>query len=391
MATPAFVVPGPKEWPELDRVLLQSFDIPPEWWPVYKQRVGEANFRAWRQDGRVVGGLVRLPFGQFWGGRSVRMAGLAVVGTAPEHRGTGVAAGLLRATLAELRAEGCPLSALYPATQVPYRKVGFEQAGNKYHWSIELDRIGLVDRSCPATAVPTDTSEPYRDTYQAQACITDGFVDRPAHAWERILRPRGATSWGYVFGDPGAPEGHLVFKQVAGTTFRYDLEIQDFVARTPRALRRGWTLLADHRSLAARAKWIGPASDPRAAVLPEQTARVDEYLNWMLRLVDLPAAITARGWRGEGVVELDVTDAVLPENAGRWWLTVSGGEGRLERPSRLGSDPLSVDIRGLAALYAGHVSVATAAALGWCAGSPRALEAATAVFPAGTPWMADHF
>jgi len=65
-------------------------------------------------NGRVVAGLILIPMGQFFGGRSVPMHGVAGVGVAPEARGQGAAAELMRCALREMPAAGFPISGLYP-------------------------------------------------------------------------------------------------------------------------------------------------------------------------------------------------------------------------------------------------------------------------------------
>ncbi len=52
---------------------------------------------------------------------------------------------------------------------------------------------------------------------------------------------------------------------------------------------------------------------------------------WMLRVIDAPAAIEARGFpAGVSVsVPLLVSDDTRPANSGRWRLTVSDGKGML--------------------------------------------------------------
>ena len=69
---------------------------------------------------------------QWWHGRAVPMAGVAGVKVAPEYRGQGVGRALMTA-LTELMAErGYPLSALYPATMIFYRSLGWEIAGHRH-------------------------------------------------------------------------------------------------------------------------------------------------------------------------------------------------------------------------------------------------------------------
>ncbi len=125
----------------LGDITQQCFNESPSEWRSYSKLVGLENFRFIRRAGEVVGGLAILQMGQWFGGRCVPMGGIASVGVSPEHRGTGVAVELLTQMLRELHANGVPISTLYAATQRPYRKVGYEQAGTCCRWELPLESI----------------------------------------------------------------------------------------------------------------------------------------------------------------------------------------------------------------------------------------------------------
>ena len=171
-------------------------------------------------------------------------------------------------------------------------------------------------------------------------------------------------------------------------------------AGTTRAL---WAVAASNSSVAETVRaQVGP-SDPLWWMLPEQDANIAERESWMLRLLDAPAAIAARGFPATDLaVPLQITDDLRPSNSGRWELTVRAGTGRLSRhrtdqdpPSPAaaspdGQAPLALDARGLAALYAG-TPVATLRRAGLAAGgSPDADAALDGAF-AATPFMLDGF
>ncbi len=78
-------------------------------WQTYSNRIGLENFRVIRQAGQIIGGLSIYQMGQWYGGECVPMAGIASVGVAPEHRGTGAAVKLLTHTLKELYANGADI------------------------------------------------------------------------------------------------------------------------------------------------------------------------------------------------------------------------------------------------------------------------------------------
>ena len=127
----------------------------------------------------------------------------------------------------------------------------------------------------------------------------------------------------------------------------------------------------------------------------------------MLRVVDAPAAIAARGFPAATSlsVPLRIADGARPANSGHWQLTVADGAGTLEplgpaappaplaRPARAGpaSTALTLGARGLAALYAGTPSGHAAPGRAWpSSGTPGDDAVLDAAF-AATPYMLDAF
>lgn len=120
----------PQDIQQFGYILEQCFISAVSGEKVYINLIGVENFRIIRGLEQLVGGLATLDMGQWWGGVRVAMTGIAAVGIAPEYRGSGAAIALMQHTLRELYARGVPISALYPAVQSLYRKVGYEQGGS---------------------------------------------------------------------------------------------------------------------------------------------------------------------------------------------------------------------------------------------------------------------
>jgi predicted acetyltransferase len=120
----------------------------------------------------------------------------------------------------------------------------------------------------------------------------------------------------------------------------------------------------------------------------------------MLRVVDAPAAIAARGFPAATSlsVPLRIADDARPANSGRWQLSVAGGAGTLDPLSPAGpastvgpaSSAVTLGARGLAALYAGAPLV-TLRQAGLAAGGTAADDAALDAAFAATPYMLDAF
>ncbi|MFB2837613.1 enhanced intracellular survival protein Eis, partial [Floridanema evergladense] len=149
----------------------------------YFDRIGLDNFRVIREGEKIVGGLGIYQMGQWFGGKSVPMAGLAAVGVPPEQRGTGVAFELLSQTLQELHEREVPISALYPATQRLYRKVGYEQGGYFCRLEVPTNSIGLSDRTLPIQPVNPIDYQIFSDIYCQSAIKINGNLDRNQAIW----------------------------------------------------------------------------------------------------------------------------------------------------------------------------------------------------------------
>ena len=372
----------------LERVLQQSFGIPNLPWTSWFERVGRERIRVVRAQGRVVAGLGVYSLAQFWGGEVVPMGGVAGVGVAAEVRGTGIARAMMAETLRELRGAGVPLSALYPSTTALYRAVGYEQAGTKITWEAPLAALPRGRHDLAVQAVdPHDRA--FAPLYTARARCWNGHLDRPAAIWSRIADPYGEVAYAYTIGREDDPVAYLVHTQKAIRAIHYEVVVRDLVWSTRAGADRVIALLSYLRSLGDKLVWTGVASDPLVSLLPEQTARVRDHQRWMLRIVDVPRALAQRGYAPvDGEVHLQLTDDVLPENAGAWTLRVRGGRAEVDRGGR---GEVALDVAALACLYSGFATplVLRARAALRCEDAQAALL--TALFAGEEPWMCDHF
>lgn len=388
-----FVVGPPESQAELDRyaqIFGETFLAPPARCDKYVELIGEEQIRLVRQNGAVAGGLALLPTAQIFGRRAVPMVGIAVVATAPEFRARGAATVLLREMLAELHAQGMAISTLYPATVALYRRVGYELAGASWDFAVPLHRIDIRERGATVRPVTVDDTTAIRDLYAQWAHRSNGQLTRSELFWERVYVSREEKALGWVVEEAGNLTGYVYIatQSVAGTA--PVLRVRDMAYTTSTAARQILTFLADHRTNRGDAVWRTGASDPLLHLLAEAPYRVTNFVPWMVRIVDVAAALTARGYPTGLAAELDleVRDDVLTANEGRWKLQVSDGRAAVEAG---GSGALQLDVRTLAALYSGHQNVYDLAATGLIRGSSAALAAAAAIFGGPAPWMRDEF
>lgn len=381
---------------QLGHILTQCFNVSFEHWQTYIRQLGRDNLRIICQNTQVVGGLGLYPMGQWFGGQRIPMHGIAGVGIAPEHRGQGAASALLRHTLTSLRQQGIPLATLYASTSQLYRQVGFEQAGTYCQYQVPAQSIALssgqasvrASQSLPMTAIDQDNLETLIRLHQQQARLTHGSLDRHPAIWEQMLESE-TPIYMYLIGSEQHLEGYIVFThQIAPSC--YDINIEDLVLLTPGASQRFWSFLADHRSLARNIYWHGAPTDAAQMLLAEQTYRVNKTERWLLRIVDIPKALTLRGYplTIEAELHLQVDDPQLSANSGSFVLQIANGQGQVRSGGR---GDLQISIRGLSPLYTSMLTAQDLNTLGLLAGSPKILDLATTIFRGPQPWLSDHF
>ena len=99
-----------------------------------------------------------------------------------------------------------------------------------------------------------------------------------------------------------------------------------------------------------------------------------------VRIVDLPAALEARGYEpdAEGEVTLAVRDDLCPWNDGTYRVRVEGGHAQVTPAA--GAPDLALPVAALASLYTGFRSATQLARAGRVEGGPEALLRAEALF-----------
>jgi predicted acetyltransferase len=340
--------------------------------------------------------LLRVPMGQYWGGRSVSQLGIAGVAVAPEQRGRGRAREMMRACVRAAYAEGFALSSLFASTHALYRQVGYEHAGVHCECTVPLVRIDVPSgRSQPLSALTQDDAPRVRACYEAFAREYDGMLDRGAYVWGRVTDYRGESYAGFgVERASGGPlEGYVYLRQSQREDGRQDIHLSDFVFLTPSAGERLWGFLRDFEMMGWDLSFRGAPTHPALALLRQQRYRVTLKDTWLVRVVNVETFLCERGY-APGLstrVVLDVRDDVIAENQGAWELAIHDGRGQVRRLAQAPPHALRVEARGLAAITTGYVSAAQGARLGWAQGDESTLRAFAGVFGAGHAWMSDHF
>lgn len=347
-----------------------------------------------------------IPMGQYFGGRSVPMAGIAGVAVAPEARGQGLARQLMTATLRELAASGVPLSTLFATTQTLYRQVGYEQAGHRGALTVPLSSVDVHDRPRPPHCwrkLPDFDPAPLLPLHRRFVAQTDGMLDRGPYAWRRVWdwRERKAT----VYALPVAPGSDqlLAYVAIAPTKDAHgdrSLAIADLAYDSPTGARAILGFLHDFGSMVRTIQIPSGPFHPLLMLLGQQRFTYAHQDFWMLRIAHAPAAVAARAFPAHvsATMHIELTDSIVSSNHGRFELSVRGGAGKLAPLAAdavaegLGSAPgVKLSINALASLYAGFISAPHLRSLGMIDADDAATGTLHAIFPPGCPSMIDFF
>lgn len=362
-----------------------------QWWrDVTRDNVDGRMLAAVEGDTIVAAARIHA-YEQAWGGRHLPMGGIAGVYVEPSARGRGVASFLMRAVITRMHELGDVVSTLYPTTATLYRGVGYEVVGSQPRQTYAAHAVrDLRDLRAgaggprPRLARPGDAErlhELMREHHVRHGL--SGPKLRSIETWRRQLED--ASMIHYV-----ADDGFVAYSLADQV-----LTVEDLVAATPETAAALWAVVGSGSSAAPTVRTYLDTRDPVRLVLAEvPQADVAEH-QWMLRLVDLAAAVAARGFPAHvtATARISVADPDSPASDGLWEISVERGAGtatRLGPAAYAPEDVASMGPRGLAALWSGWTMSRLRQAGLATGGSPDHDAALDATF-ACSPFMTEYF
>lgn len=343
-------------------------------------------------DGKVAGVLGIGEYAQFYGGAAVPMGGIGGVAVDGATRGRGVASALLDTALGTMRDHGQPISVLYATVPTLYRSRGWERAG-LFEWvEVPMDRLLSVPK--PTELIPSrpmDESDltALHDCYLEVARTIDGMADRrpPRIDLAKVLELDLVS----VLPGPNGLRGYLTAQREPSDRDMGRLKVFDLI---------GVDVEAQLNLLASLKSWAGTLeavelqiTDPATLNLLGATPmRYSVWTStWMLRVVDLPAAVAARGWPrlANAAVDLEIIDEHAPWHAGNQRIVAEDGVVRVE-PG--GTGAVRLHARALGPWFTGFQNTHALRRAGLLEGDPAdAVVLDQLVGASGVPRLADFF
>jgi predicted acetyltransferase len=336
-------------------------------------------------------------------------AGVSFVSVLPNYRRRGILRSMMRRQLADIAGGGESVAVLWASEATLYGRYGYGRASR--HQKMTLRRgDGVLAAHAPADpsltlrlAAPADAVADLAKVYDTVLASQPGFFARNDAWWDRVLydpesERGGRTPLRCVLAeDASGPRGYALYaglNEWESGTFLPDskLSIGELVAADPAAAAFLWQDLLSRDLVSEATVRLRPDDDPLVFLLADpRRARVQVADGLWVRIVALADALTRRAYSCPVDAVLEVTDTVLPDNAGRWRLRASGaGADGAGTTCERTADPadLALDIRELGAAYLGGTRLGALAAAGLVRehrpGAVAALSAAMSWDPA--PW-----
>ena len=304
------------------------------------------------------------------GGARVPHAAVTHVGVLPTHTRRGVMTALMRRQLHDARDRGEVVASLRASEAAIYGRFGYGMASSLQ--TVELNPRRAVLREglgavAPVRLLDAGTAwETVARIASRHPSTRAGTIDRH-ELWWASQRSHWADSgprYVAVCGDPGAETGFARYHPVDTarwfTSGNRTVVVNDLHAPTAQARMALVRFLLSLDLVDTVVFNALPLDDPMPWLLTDyRAARVRSISDetW-LRLLDVSAALAARTFFGAAAVTVEVRDALLPENAGTYAISVDG-VARVEGPGEL-----AADVSTLAAVFLGGAGWGQLAAAG---------------------------
>ncbi|MET0818441.1 MAG: GNAT family N-acetyltransferase [Solirubrobacteraceae bacterium] len=351
---------------------------------------------AWFDEGSIVGtsGLfsraITVP-----GGAQVPFAAVTAIAVLPTHRRRGLLTGMMRGQLENIRDAGEAVAALWASEAAIYGRFGFGVAAQTLELSERPAQARLRTPPEPVTLRAGAAGEhvaAMRGIHDRVVPTRPGMLTRPGPWWEeRLFDPEsereGATPLRAVVCDEGYAL-YAVKRKWDDDGPAAQVVVRELVSASPAGHAAIWAYLLD-LDLTRTVTWeLAPSDDPLWLALADPRAlRRTLWDALWVRIVDVPAALSARTYASDPDVVIEVRDAFCPWTEGRYELSASGCAPTGREPD------LVLEAAALGAAYLGGTTLLDLAGAGRVEErTPGSLARASAAFRGDVaPWCPEIF
>lgn len=328
-------------------------------------------------------------------GSEIAMWAISVVTVAGTHRRRGIARALLEGELRAAAAAGVPIAGLTVSEATIYGRYGFGAAVPAARLSVDTRRAGWAGHVPGGTVEYVEREELSADlgtVHERARRLRSGSIPGWKGRWDGYAGLSASdTDKAKVRGvryrdETGEVRGVLVYTlNEIGGTFRSALQVRLLVGESPDAVAALWRFALQHDLVDEVTADLRPLDDPLPWLVADArgvTQTVHDH-GW-LRVLDVPAALTARGYSAALDLVIRIEDS-LDFAAGDWRVQIDAeGTASVEKVDGQPVDA-RMSVAALSSLYAGAVRAESLRGAGLIeagAATVEALDRAFISFPA---------
>ncbi|NTV39023.1 MAG: GNAT family N-acetyltransferase [Demequinaceae bacterium] len=302
-------------------------------------------------------------------GGTVPTSGLTWVGVHPAHRRRGLLTSMIDDHFSRSRTRGESVSALFAAETSIYQQFGYGLACPTYRLTlprgarfravsssddlrIRLEDADLTRHGAAVRAVLARDARPGAMAHVRDAMLANLFFDpEPLRNGEERRRIA-------IVEDAEGPAAFALFQRKLTWTDSgpggTGASQHGWAAATAAAERRLWSVLSDLDLMSSMTVSSVALDSPVVHLLKDVRGAMALMRDQVwVRILDVPAALTARTYLKDVDLTIDVEDSRIPENSRSWQVTVANGVATVERAERDAAIDVRMSIQELSVAYLG--------------------------------------
>ena len=349
------------------------------------------------EEGQIVGCTTSYSLQMMVPGGTVPIGAVAQVSVQATHRRRGINTKLMRRQLTDMHEWGDSLAVLQASESVIYGRYGYGMGSFEYTFELERPH-GAFSRRYEPQAVCSSSKrmrprEVFPQVFERATLLRNGMVKRNDTWWkfrfvQGAMRGADPRAWFVKYEVDGRPDGYVWFTIKEA----HLMTVKELVTATDDAYAALWQFCFD-MDLVSTVTADGRAADeplPWLLADPRRLKQTFKDASWF-RLVDVPAALSARTYSANDGLVLRVLDPFLEWNDGR--IRLDGGPEGADCRATDQEPDLTLSAADLGAVYLGGVKFRTLHNAGRVEeNTPGALSRADAMFATDlTPWCIDSW
>ena len=310
------------------------------------------------------------------GGRLLPAAGVSWIAVLPTHRRRGILTAIKRTQLDDAAERGEPLAILYASESGIYRRFGYGVSTSSMSVSVERRHSAFLE-PVPAGRVrlveEDDARKLFPEIFDRARRTQPGAVQRVDAWWPdeffwRDPNEKGTRYYCICESPDGNLDGYAAYRFEANwdNDPNGTVHVTDLVTVSPAARAVLWRYLLDVDLVDTIKAWVVPVDEPLRWLLREsrrmRVTRLGDSL-WV-RVLDAPAALSARTYATSGRVVFEVLDPIRPDAGAAGRVALDGGPDGAEARRTSDEPDLVLGVAELGGILLGGVRASALARAG---------------------------